>query len=500
MLKLFSLSLSVLLIGTLLSYAKPVSAQVTFDDSRVSVSQDPNPVTANSGTLTITVQSLNQSQIFFNGQPYSFTAWPDGYNQDYGKACLLTTNLYDSQNQLNHTDHSFTAVIKGINPGACSSQPDKWWHFQLWLGSKIEDKNNGSLIVRDYKYYMEQPSGQTPKLTALNSPVSPGDKPKVNLNNARAGNIYSFWWDGAHAQISTWYKPQANGPANIEIDGASAFVPGENKTLCMEIGDLSTSFLAKCRYTTQFDFAAAPPPPKATTCSIIPSENLPKSSDASIKADNLPKNSDFRADLVYQGNTNNSPGNANSGANGSTVFILGTQLQSGDYTAHIYDSNDALVCEKKFNVSDTPGTGGGGPPSSAVKCNEKGGVCTSSAGQLCDAKSSLGTTLDPATAAVVFKNDPESAGVKTAIGCIPTYPPALMKGLIKFAAGAGGGIALLLMAWGAIQMMMSAGNPENLKKGHEQFTSAAIGLLIVILSVLLLQIIGVDILQIPGFK
>ncbi len=91
-------------------------------------------------------------------------------------------------------------------------------------------------------------------------------------------------------------------------------------------------------------------------------------------------------------------------------------------------------------------------------------------------------------------------GVNTALGCIPTQPKDLINGLFRFAASAGGGIALLLMIFGAFQMIASAGNPDTLKKGRDQFTSAVIGLLFVIFATLLLQIIGLDILGLPGFR
>ncbi|MBI2020450.1 hypothetical protein HYS94_03425, partial [Candidatus Daviesbacteria bacterium] len=58
----------------------------------------------------------------------------------------------------------------------------------------------------------------------------------------------------------------------------------------------------------------------------------------------------------------------------------------------------------------------------------------------------------------------------------------------------------LMMLLGAFQMLTSAGNPETLAAGRERLTSAVIGLLFVIFSILLLQIIGMNILNIPGFK
>lgn len=92
-----------------------------------------------------------------------------------------------------------------------------------------------------------------------------------------------------------------------------------------------------------------------------------------------------------------------------------------------------------------------------------------------------------------------TGGIATAIGCIPTEPKTFVEAVLKLAAGAGGGIALLLMVAGAFRMITSAGNPEAIKKGGEQFTSAIIGLLFILFSVLLLKFIGVDILGLGAY-
>lgn len=94
---------------------------------------------------------------------------------------------------------------------------------------------------------------------------------------------------------------------------------------------------------------------------------------------------------------------------------------------------------------------------------------------------------------------PGGQGIKTAIGCIHTDPEGFVKDFLSFAVGISGGLAFLMMLLGAFQMLTSAGNPETLQAGRERFSSAIIGLLIVVLAVLLLKIIGVDILGIPGF-
>lgn len=91
-------------------------------------------------------------------------------------------------------------------------------------------------------------------------------------------------------------------------------------------------------------------------------------------------------------------------------------------------------------------------------------------------------------------------GIPTAIGCINVESPTeFVKSILGLAIGIGGGIAFLLMLFGAFQIMTSGGDPERLKAGKELIGSALAGLLMIIFSVFLLQLIGVQILQIPGF-
>lgn len=125
-----------------------------------------------------------------------------------------------------------------------------------------------------------------------------------------------------------------------------------------------------------------------------------------------------------------------------------------------------------------PGPGGIPTGGTSPGCTP-GKDCTSAAGKPCpDGKS----------------------GIDTAIGCVPTEPQPLIQAILRLSGGIAGGIAFLMMIIGAFQMITSAGNPDSLKAGQQRFTSAIEGLLFVIFAVLLLQIIGVDILNIPGFS
>ncbi len=92
------------------------------------------------------------------------------------------------------------------------------------------------------------------------------------------------------------------------------------------------------------------------------------------------------------------------------------------------------------------------------------------------------------------------AGSITGLGCIPTDPENLAKWILSKAILMGGGIAFLLSLFGGITIILAAGNPEKISQGKEIITSAVSGILLIIFSVFLLRLIGVDILQLPGFS
>lgn len=92
-----------------------------------------------------------------------------------------------------------------------------------------------------------------------------------------------------------------------------------------------------------------------------------------------------------------------------------------------------------------------------------------------------------------------TSDVESGLGCIPTTFIELTTWVLARALGVGGGIAFLLMISGAIRILTSAGDPQNIKNGTETIFSAIQGLIFIIFSLFLLKLIGVDILQIPGF-
>lgn len=86
--------------------------------------------------------------------------------------------------------------------------------------------------------------------------------------------------------------------------------------------------------------------------------------------------------------------------------------------------------------------------------------------------------------------------IDTAIGCIPVGNLSDFAGFfLKWGVGIGGGIAFILIIISGFMIMTASGNPERLQAGKELMTSAIMGLIMLIFSVFLLKIIGVDILQ-----
>lgn len=88
----------------------------------------------------------------------------------------------------------------------------------------------------------------------------------------------------------------------------------------------------------------------------------------------------------------------------------------------------------------------------------------------------------------------------TAFGGISTNPAEFITRIFGIILGFSGGIALLLIIFSGYQMMMSQGNPEKIQGARETLTSAIVGLLFIIFSLVILEFIGLDILRIPGFQ
>lgn len=87
----------------------------------------------------------------------------------------------------------------------------------------------------------------------------------------------------------------------------------------------------------------------------------------------------------------------------------------------------------------------------------------------------------------------------SAFGTMQTDPAGFIKTIFGILLSASGGIALLLIIKSGYQILTSRGKPEQIQQGRDQLIAAIVGLVFLIFSFVFLQLIGFDILKIPGF-
>lgn len=95
----------------------------------------------------------------------------------------------------------------------------------------------------------------------------------------------------------------------------------------------------------------------------------------------------------------------------------------------------------------------------------------------------------------------DKGGILTGVGCIPLNLGTFITDfLLGRMIGLAGVVAILCIIYAAYILVTSQGNPEKIKKAQELLTSCIMGLMLIIFSVFILRLIGVDILKIPGLS
>ena len=105
---------------------------------------------------------------------------------------------------------------------------------------------------------------------------------------------------------------------------------------------------------------------------------------------------------------------------------------------------------------------------------------------------------NPGGAALCPYEDDPTGGVRTPFGCMPTNAQELAAWLISKGSAIGSGIALLLIILAGLTFITSGGDQAKTEKAKGIATAAIAGLFLIIFSILILRIIGVQILEIPG--
>lgn len=90
--------------------------------------------------------------------------------------------------------------------------------------------------------------------------------------------------------------------------------------------------------------------------------------------------------------------------------------------------------------------------------------------------------------------------VATQLGCIPNDPVGFVGKFYGIGLGLIGGVAILFIIFGGYTILMSQGNPDQLNKGKNYIYFSIAGLLLAVFGFVFVEVVLVDILQIPGFS
>ncbi len=89
--------------------------------------------------------------------------------------------------------------------------------------------------------------------------------------------------------------------------------------------------------------------------------------------------------------------------------------------------------------------------------------------------------------------------IRTALGNVRTDSTGFTRWMLGFVLSISGGIVIIIIIVAGYKLMTSQGNPDRVKNARDQLTAAIVGLLFIIFSLALLELITRDILGLPGF-
>lgn len=210
-----------------------------------------------------------------------------------------------------------------------------------------------------------------------------------------------------------------------------------------------------------------------------------------------------------------------------TSILCNVEFSSTNAGGTVKSGNPCLICndlgENKFGWDPIKGTCVNLKDPTQTQAP---GYTTCSANSTCNtahiasnACLLLGSGLDDssqATQDAPCPNDPGPNGASNIImkdgvkvGCkaipsglgisIPTDFGKFVTALLGVVLSISGGIAILLIIISGYRLMVSQGNPEKIQAAKDELTAAIVGFLFIIFSLVILQVIGFDILHLPGF-
>jgi len=91
-------------------------------------------------------------------------------------------------------------------------------------------------------------------------------------------------------------------------------------------------------------------------------------------------------------------------------------------------------------------------------------------------------------------NTGNGVGVNTAIGCLPFNSSSSITTILSWGTGVAAGISFIMIVVAAFQITTSSGDAKRVKAAQELLTSALAGFFLITFSVVILNLIGVNIL------
>lgn len=381
------------------------------------------------------------------------------------------------------------------------------------VSNPIHCVNNTSRRVTRLSFRMTPPPTPTPRPP---TPV-PTDFPRVQqptqciyqrgsefaitIENLTPRTVYVWWWRGDSAGRGVFTPTATTYTLRLKKDHTN--YPDEIKTLCVHKTRVPTGESCKegIQNSVTFKFKKFPPT-EDTSCPLRPKpppEHIP----------NVPPGCSVAEAYTQCGFQ---PCNEETWEANVTVSVVKLSCSEEPTTRYDCKSLDAR-----------PGECGNGVqcpvcPETHPKYHEKTNSC-------CLKESKEGECKSPIDASIITCEPGIGCGVgvgcglgtrgpcgkkilpdgtvtkdytcDTAIGPIDTGPNEFVKQLFGVLLGISGGVALLLILYSGYRIMASRGDPEKLQGAKETLTSAIVGLLFIIFSLVILEIVGVDILRIP---
>ncbi len=189
------------------------------------------------------------------------------------------------------------------------------------------------------------------------------------------------------------------------------------------------------------------------------------------------------------------PGDKNVSNEVSAEF---TKVPPGDYSICITSASKGSACDQSQDVTKVAGTAG----NVVFEDQATAGVGVGQAAvNLCPVDAGLlpAPPLPPCAKWTNGNKGGVCESFVSAFGNFPTDPEAFIQKIFAILLSISGGIALLLIIKAGYQLMISQGKPEQIQQARDQLIAAIVGLIFLIFSFVFLQLIGFNILHIPGF-